>query len=571
MKKETFSYLSITDILETINKHYGSKPALRAKREDESFRELSYIELGNRTVDVSSALIKLGIKKEDKVAILSENRPEWVISFFAIISCAGITVSIDTKLSKKEIQFILKDSHAKVIFVSKKYFSIIEGLRNILPYLKHVILLDDTPCNNAILLKDLKLKEGDRKYIPVCRDDVSMIVYTSGTLGVAKGVELTYKNLLFQVLSLTDIVHYTPKDEFLSILPLNHMLEVTGGLIAPLYAGACITYSDSLKTKDLLSLMKNTHTTSMICVPIILKMLHDSIMKKINRLSYLQQKIFKVLLAFSKMLLRFNIRIGGLLFRSIHKEFGDKLRCFISGGAPLNINIELDFNALGFRILQGYGLTETAPVVSVNTLRDNRFGSVGRPLPGIEVKILKTNENAKEGEILTRGPHVMKGYFKNPEKTQEVIKDSWLHTGDIGYLDKDNFLHIKGRSKNLIVLGTGKKVYPEEVEEIMKKSPYIKEICVLSKKLHKGYEEVYAVIVPNHSVIASAAPHVIAMAESPKQPLKEIISQEITLLNKSLSPYKRIKDFTIWQEELPKTAAEKIKRQAIVDIVNQQS
>jgi len=546
MKKETFTYLSITDILETINKHYGSKPALRAKREDGSFQELSYLELGRRTVDVSSALIKLGVKKGDKVAIFSENRPEWVVSFFAIISCAGIIVPLDIKLSGKEIQFILNDSKTKVIFVSERYFSLIDKLRNILPHLKHVILLDDSSRSNVALLKDLKLKEGEQKYIPVSRDDVSMIVYTSGTTSVAKGVELTYKNLLFQVISLSEVVHYTPHDEFLSILPLNHMLEVTGGLIAPLYKGACVTYADSLKTKETFSLMKKTHITSMICVPLILKMLHDGIMKKVSKFSPFRQKTFNILLAFSKILLRFNIRIGRFLFRFIHKEFGGNFRSFVSGGATLNIDIEISLNALGFRILQGYGLTETAPVISANTYKDNRFGSVGKPLPGVEVNI----SNGRE--ILTYGPHVMKGYFKDPEKTKEVIKDGWLHTGDLGYLDKGGFLHIKGRSKNLIVLGTGKKVYPEEIEEAMKNSPYIKEICVLGRKSHKGYEEVHAVIAPNSSYHFS----------------KQKISQEITRLNKSLPPYKRIRNFEIWQGELPKTATQKIKRQAIVSIIN---
>ncbi|MFC1621589.1 AMP-dependent synthetase/ligase [Candidatus Omnitrophota bacterium] len=563
MKKDTFAYLSITDILETINKHYATKPALRIKTKEGTFKELSYIELGQRTVDVSSSLIKLGIAKNDKIAILSENRPEWAIAYFAIISCAGIIIPLDIKLTEKEIQFILNDTQAKIIFVSEKYLGLIEGLRDVFPHLKHIILLDETPRKDLIQLKDLKLKEGEKKYLPVSREDTAMIVYTSGTSGIAKGVELTYKNLLFQVVSLSEVVHYTKEDEFLSILPLNHMLEVTGGLIAPLYAGSCITYASTLKISTLQSLMKETHPTAMICVPLILKMFHDAIMKKIQRLSPIKQKIFFLLLAISKLFLKLNIRIGRLLFKSIHKEFGSILKTFVSGGAPLSLEVEINLNALGFRILQGYGLTETAPVISVNTFKYNKFGSVGKPLPEVEVKILKETLSSSEGEILTCGPHIMKGYFKNQEKTKETIKDTWLHTGDIGYIDKQGYLHISGRLKNLIVLPNGKKIFPEEIESLMLKSPYIKEICILpktaTKGLRKGAEEIYAVIIPNLDLFKPDE-------RQDTQKIKQKLSKEISCLNKTLSPHKRLIDFEIWPNQaLPKTATNKIKRKLVSD------
>lgn len=563
-KKVPLEVVTITDILETINKQYGEITALRIKAKDGVFRTLSYVGLGRRAVDLSSTLIKLGVVKNDRVAILSESRPEWSIAFFGIVSCGAIIVPIDVKLTEKEIQFILSDSQTKCVILSSKYLDAIDSMRNSLPDLKHIILFDHSERKDVILLEDLKMKEGEQKYHPIHPQDTAIMVYTSGTIGVAKGVELTYDNLMFQVRALSDIIHYTDKDQFLSILPLNHMLEITGGLIAPLYAGSCITYANTIKTTTLISLMKETHTTNMICVPLVLKMLHDGIMERIARMPLYKQKLFFLLLNISKFLLKLNIRIGRFIFVSVHKEFGGNLRCFVSGGAPLNIDAEVNMNALGFRILQGYGLTETAPVITVNTFKDNRFGSVGKPLPGVEVKILKESENMKDGEIVTRGPHLMKGYYRNPEKTAEVIKDGWLHTGDIGYMDKDGFLFISGRARNLIVLGAGKKVFPEEVEEVLGKSPFIKEICVVgkiaSKGVRRGCEEVYAVVVPNLDNFEGKE-------KEDKELIKNKISSEINKLSADLAEYKRVTGFDIWFDELPKTATKKIRRKVVADAV----
>jgi long-chain acyl-CoA synthetase len=264
-------------------------------------------------------------------------------------------------------------------------------------------------------------------------------------------------------------------------------------------------------------------------------------------------------------LLKFKIRAGRTLFRSVHKEFGGKLRTFISGGAPLDKDIELDLSALGFRILQGYGLTETGPVISVNTLTESRFGSVGKPLPGVEVMILKEKSADIEGEILTRGPHVMKGYFKDPEKTAEAIRGGWLHTGDLGHLDADGFLYVTGRKKNMIVLGSGKKVFPEEVEEVIGRSPYIKEICVFARTagrgVRKGHEEVYALVVPDMERFGQDD-------VAAKEDIYKKISSEISELSKSLSAHKRIMSFGLYYDELPKTVTKKIRRDAVARIAD---
>ena len=561
MAKAVLENITIHDVLEAINKNYGDITALQMREKDGSYRKISYVELGRRAIDISSALIEFGIQKDDRVVIFSESRPEWAIAGFGIISCGAIIVPIDVKLSEKEIQFILEDSQAKCVFVSEKYLATIDNLKTALTHIKNIIVFDDVSNSDVILFKSLKIREGQKKYNPIYPEDTALIVYTSGTAGVAKGVELSYKNLLFQVLAMIGIAHYNKEEQFLSILPLNHMLEITGGLIAPLYIGACVTYCDTLKTTTLTEVMKETHTTVMVCVPLVLKMFHEGIMKHVKELSPIKQKIFRGLLALSKLLLKFNIRAGKAFFPSVHRGFGLRLRVLLSGGAPLDMEVELDLNALGFIVLQGYGLTETSPVISVNTYKHNKVGTVGIPLEGAKVKILN-------GQILTRGPHVMKGYYKNPEKTAEVIKDGWFYTGDTGYFDKDGFLHISGRLRNLIVLGAGKKVFPEEVEEVIGKSSYIKEICVLGKTathgLRKGHEEVYAVVVPNLDIFGQDE-------KSNEQKIKERISSEIKRLSENLAEYKRIMDFEIWREGLPKTTSKKIKRKVLADIVKNKS
>lgn len=566
MSNANLKDITIIRLLIAINRRFSDVPALQIT-EGDKLKSISYIELGYRTADTAYNLKKLGIERGDRVAIFSESRPEWSIAFFGTISCAGIVVPMDIKLSDAEIEFILNDSESKCIFVSKKLLDTILKLKPKLKSLQNIICLDEVSNEVVLLLKDFKFPAGEIPHRDIEPEDVALIVYTSGTTGIAKGVQLTYNNLLFEVVSLNELIKFNSKDEFLSLLPLTHMLEITGGLLGPLYVGATITYCDSLKPTNILSLMKKTKTTVMVTVPLILKMFHNNMIKKIDGLPKFKKGLVKTMMRLSKFLLKFRIRVGKLLFPSIHKQFGGRLRCFVSGGAPLDPVVESDFNAFGFRILQGYGLTETSPVITVNNFEECKYGSVGKPLPDIEVKILTNTETgSKEGEIITRGPHVMKGYYKNPEKTAEVLRDGWFYTGDIGYFDDDGFLYISGRSKNLIVLGAGKKVFPEEVEEVMSASIYIKEICVLGRiskiGIRKGCEEVYAVVVPNLDSFSKEE-------RGNNEIIRTKISEEISRLGEKLADYKRIMDFEIWEEELPKTSTRKIKRKILLEMVSQ--
>lgn len=561
MPKVSLKNVTLIELLVAINRRFSNNTALQIK-EGDSFRSISYIELGRRTSDTAYNLKKSGVERGDRVAILSESRPEWAIAFFGIISCAGIVVPMDIKLSDAEIEFILNDSGAKCIFVSKKSLETILRVKPKLNQLHNIICLDGVSCEGVMLLKDFKVPENEVAHRDIQPDDTALIVYTSGTTGVAKGVEITYKNLLFEVMSLHNYIHFSPEDRFLSILPLNHLLELTGGLIAPLYAGACITYCDSLKPPVLMKLMQETKTTSMICVPLVLKMFHSGIMKKVEDMKPSRKRMFYRMLGMSKFLLNFNIRFGRILFKPLHKQFGGNLKCFVSGGAPLDPHVEEDFHALGFNVLQGYGLTETSPVLTVNTFTERKYTSVGIPLKGVEIKIVKNQPSDREGEIVVRGPNVMRGYYKNKEKTDEVIKDGWFYTGDIGYIDDDNFLYITGRIKNMIVLGAGKKVFPEEIEEVMSKSELVKEMCVVGLKatsgLKAGTEEVFAVIVPNSDKFNEEE-------KQNKEIIKNKISAEINRLSENLAEYKKISEFMLYFDELPKTSTKKVKRKEVLE------
>ena len=557
--------ISIQELLETINLKHGKRIALQIKKES-NWRRLSYLELGDRTIDVSSTLIKSGIGKGERCAILSESGPEWGIAFFGILSCGCIAVPLDIKLKERELENIISHAEPKVIFVSGRYANIAKSLKSKFPFILHIFLLEsasDDPDMPSVY--SLTYNKGEEKYRSIAEDDTALIVYTSGTTGNPKGVELTLGNLLFEVLSFFKIVSYTNKDNFLSVLPLNHMLEITGGFIAPLYCGATITYCDSLRPNEILRLMKETHSTVMVAVPLLLKLIHSGIFRKIENAPEAVKRSFESSLRMSKLLKKLKINMDRILFNKIHNEFGGHIRCLISGGAPLDPKVASDFGSIGIPVLQGYGLTETAPVVTVNTFAKNKIGSVGRPIPGTELKIVYASGADKEGEILTRGPNIMKGYYKAPDKTAEVIKDGWFQTGDIGYLDEDGYLYISGRSKNLIVTGAGKKVHPEEVEEELSKSPYIKEICVMGKiqkeGSHKGTEEVYAVVVPNLDYLK------LKGANTDDASIEAVIANDIRDLSKDMAEYKRVTDFEVWCDELPKTSSRKIKRKEIAELV----
>jgi long-chain acyl-CoA synthetase len=393
-------------------------------------------------------------------------------------------------------------------------------------------------------------------------DETAVIIYTSGTTGNPKGVMTTVGNLLFQATQFEVLIDPREGDRFLSILPLNHLLELTHGFLGILHAGGTIYYNQSLFPKDIIALMKEKRITGMIGVPLFFRTLKSGIEREISKGGSAKKTWWRLATKLGELI---NVqKFRRFLFAPLHKNLGNRLKLFISGGAPLEVSTGQFFQLIGIPILQGYGLTETSPVISCNTYSRNKLGSVGPAIPGVEIKIETSDSDSEEGEILTRGPHVMKGYFKQPELTATVIdKDGWFHTGDLGKIDKDGFLYITGRIKNLIVLGGGKKVHPEEVEGVFATSSNVKEICVLGVVAQsgskEGTEEVCAVIVPTDS---------FKNGFSDPMEMKKSITDEMQELSKQLASYKRPSSIIIMDSELPKTATRKVKRNEVVKLIN---
>jgi long-chain acyl-CoA synthetase len=530
---------TIRQMLDQSVEKFRDSVAFQIKQDDE-YRKVKFSQTSDLIKKLRQALVDLGVGKGDRVALISENRPEWPISYLAITSLGAIVVPLDAMLNKEEVLPLLNDSGAKAIILSQKYQDYIQDLelagKNIL-----MEEFDELAGVTSEALPSLDL------------DDPASIVYTSGTTGIPKGVVLTHKNIMSNVISVASLFDLGPKDNFLSVLPLYHTFETTAGFLGPFYKGCTITYAESLKSYNILKNMQETGVTIMCGVPLLYQLFYDGILREVEEKK--KDKAFSLLFKISSFVKRvIGVNIGKKLFSIVHKKFGGKIRFFVSGGSALDVDIALNFDRMGFTILQGYGLTESAPILTCCTLQENKIGSVGKPIPGVEIRI--SGGNAM-GEILAFGPNIMKGYYKRKELSSRIVVNGWLHTGDVGYLDEEGYLFITGRSKDVIVTGSGVNVYPEEVEIVLNKSPLIKESCVIGAKVEsgvrKGTEEVMALIVPNMEYFNK-------IGQVDEKFINKAISDEIANLNNKMAEFKRVARFILRNEELPKTRLKKIKR-----------
>ena len=544
------------ELAESRAAQFADRTALCIK-EGGAWQELTYAELSRCARTLAAYLIESGLEAGDRAAILSESRPEWGIAFFGIVRAGAIVVPLDPKLGEIELATILADCAPKFLFVSAATKETAERLKARIPALAGLIALESRaagpscPWIAALAPRAAHLPRERRPGATV------VIVYTSGTTGDPKGVMITDSNLVFEATRLEQVIDIGPGEAMLSILPLNHLLELTGGFLAILNQGGTVCYARSLFPQDLAELMRERSVKAMIGVPLLFKSLRGSLEREIRRAPLASRLAFHcAALAAAFVPWRGARR---LLFRSLHRRLGGRLQFFVSGGAPLDPEEARFFDRLGLPILQGYGLTESSPVISVNTLKANKIGSVGRPLAQVEVMIdaavaLEDASVVGDGEILTRGPHVMSGYYRREDLTRAVIDpQGWLHTGDMGSLDADGFLYITGRLRNLIVLGSGKKVYPEEVEAVLARSPSFREVCVLGRPssgpVTEGGEVVCAVVVP-----ATGAP------KDAEGTVDKSLEAEVHHMSLDLAAYKRPTHVFIHPAELPKTASGKVKR-----------
>jgi len=559
---------------DSVTRH--NKPDHLKFKAGESWHAISSDEYRQAVEELSMGLRELGLAPGDRVAILSENRPEWAFADLASLLAGALDVPIYPTLTPQQVLYILRDCGAKAVFVSTSAQARkVAEIRNQAPDLRHVIRMDDEPLPDTLALSELRARGREalakdpaavkRRAAEVTPDSLATLIYTSGTTGEPKGVMLLHSNLVSNVIASLAAFRGIGRDDLaLSFLPLCHVFERMGGHYLMLHIGATIAYAESIDKVP--ANLLEVRPTVMLSVPRLYEKMYARIQEKVAADPPLRQRIFRWALAVGRE--AFKHQLAGappglwlrlqrfvaqkLVFDKISARTGGRLRVFVSGSAPLSREIAEFFGACGMPILEGYGLTETSPVICVNLPHRMKPGSVGPPIPGIEVKI------APDGEILTRGPHVMKGYYNKPEATAEAIEaDGWFHTGDIGVLDPDGFLIITDRKKDLLATSGGKKIAPQPIETRIKRHPFIAEVVMIGNK--RNFPA--ALVIPNFTALeAWAKEKQIAWSSREELVRSPAVAAHYEALIKELTPdlaqFERIKRICLLSREFSIDAGE---------------
>jgi long-chain acyl-CoA synthetase len=565
-----------------------TRPFLLYKADD-AYRGLRYADVRSRVELFAHGLASLGLKRGDRVAIISENRPEWVLSDLAIVSLGGVDVPIYPTMTAKQIEFIFNDSGVKMAIVSNQFqLNKVMRVYPDVPSLEKVVLIaekgsiaePDTLSFSAVMdLGKAHLKEQPdllaSSIATVRPEDLLTLIYTSGTTGNPKGVMLTHSNLVSNVKASAQVIGFGTEDTMLSFLPLSHSFERMAGYYTAMSCGASIAFAESVETVR--DNMLEVHPTIITTVPRLFERIHSRVMKQMDAAPPAKKKIFHWAIGVGRSYAAARKRgsIGAglklrhaiadkLVYKKLKQNTGGKMRFFVSGGAALGKEFGEFFDAVGLKILEGYGLTESSPVISVNHPDNYKFGSVGPAIPGVEVRI------AEDGEILARGPNIMKGYWNNAEATHQAVDDDgWLHTGDIGFLDPEGFIHITDRKKHLFVSSGGKNIAPQPIENLFLSSKYIEQFMLI------GDRRMFltALIVPDFEALREFADgrniEYVSNSDLARNPvINELIDKEINSIQRDLANYERVRRFTLLEkqfsiEEGELTPTQKIRRKFI--------
>ena len=556
---EFVEYTDLKDMLKKSGEKYGNRPAYVFRTEEEGkFREITHKEFRDEINALGTKLINMGLK-DKRVAVISENRYEWGVDYLAVAAGTGVIVPLDKALPDNEIESLIIRSEVEAIFYSKKYDEVMNRIREQKnTKLQYFISMDlDKEENGVKSQKELTeegrklLEEGNREFLDskIDNEKMGIMLFTSGTTAMSKAVMLSHKNICSNLQDITAVIKLTPEDRFLSFLPLHHTFECTVGFLYPISTGGSIAFCDGIR--HIAENIKEYKITAMISVPILYEAMYKKVMKAIEKKGKLEtvKKGIKI----SNFLLKFGIDIRKKLFKEIHDTFGGKLRLFVSGGAALDPDTEKGFNELGITMYQGYGLTESSPVIAAEDDKYRRIGSIGKALPSLDVKIDNPDEDGV-GELLAKGPSMMLGYYNNEEVTKEALKDGWLYTGDLARIDKDGFIFISGRKKFVIVLKNGKNIFPEELEALINKIEGVKESFVYGRPEDDGDYKIAAKIVYDKE----NAKEILGTTD--ENEIKEKIWQEVKKVNKTMPAYKYIRDIIVTDKELIKTTTQKVKR-----------
>ena len=540
--------------------NFGEQNAFLIKNDKSQYDKISYNKFASDIDALGTALIDLDLKGKF-IALIGENRYEWCLSYLSDVNGTGNIVPLDKELPFNELKNLLDRSNAEAIIFSSHVNIDYDELKSSLPNLKYLINMDTEDNTEKVLsLKKLidkgytLLEQGNTNFITaeIHNTEINILLFTSGTTEKSKAVMLSHKNVASNIMSVCQTIYADSKDTYLSVLPLHHTYECTCGFLVMVYLGVQIGFCEGLK-----HLSKNfgqIKPSIVMAVPLLLENIYNKVVKKAKKEKKYNK--LKAAIIFSSILYKFfGIDIRRKLFKDIYNSLGGNLRLIISGAAALNPKVSKGLRAMGLNIMQGYGLTECSPIVSVNRMDYYNDGSAGIALPEVEIKIDNPDEN-NIGEILVKGPNVMLGYYNDEDATKKVFDGEWFYTGDYGYIDKKGFLFISGRKKNVIVTKNGKNIFPEDVELYLNKSNYILESIVYGVDRHDCEETIVcAQIVPNKEVIYEHFGRKLNQDE-----IYEVIKLEVKKANKKLTHYKRIKEFTVRENEFEKTTTKKIKR-----------
>ena len=567
-KRKLYDSDKINDFRELVKRYsdkYSNEIAFEYKETPSSkdHIKITYSQFASDIKSLGTALINTGLSKK-KVAIISPNRYEWCVSYLAITTSDMVVVPLDRALPNNEIEDLIIRSKAEAVIFDKKYSEVFSKLaKEKISNLSYFICMDNidgfTTYSSLIQKGHSLLVNGDTKYDNVVIDNkkMSIMLFTSGTTSISKAVALSQSNICEDIYALAQMTDIRKEDTFLSFLPLHHTFESTCTFLYGTFSGITVAFCDGLKYVQ--KNLAEFKVTGFVCVPLMLEIMYKKIKKGIEEQG--KAKLVATMSKISNGLLKIGIDIRRKVFKQILDNLGGKLRILIAGGAAMSKDAIQGFLDLGINLLQGYGLTETSPVVAGENDKCKRCGSVGFPLPGINVKIANPDKDGI-GQIAVQSPTVMLGYVDNPEATNEVLKDDWFYTGDLGYFDKDGFLFITGRKKDVIVLKNGKNIFPEEIEILINKLPYVSECMVFGRPLEDGDYKICAKIVYNKEVVNEMFPNI---SESD---LHEKVWEDIKEnVNHKMPAYKYIREIILTDAPLIKTTTQKVKRQEELKVI----
>jgi long-chain acyl-CoA synthetase len=547
--------------LATAVNRFGAQPMIEVQRaahpgQPARLDTFTYAQMDAFSAQLAGWLLAGGIARGDRCAILADNDAQWVAAYLGIVRIGAVAVPLDTNYKPKQIATLLKDCGASVFFTAPRFEKTLREALALAGRAPRVALLHGQAAGWADWAQ---LTAAPPPALPPCPadpPDPAVILYSSGTTGDPKGVVLTHGNLLAEIDAVLQVVKLDQRDCILGVLPLFHALAQIANLLGPILIGARVVYLETLDTSGLLRALQERGVTTFVCVPQFFYLIHQRVMQQVEKGGWARRKMFRALLSANGGLRRVNLNLGKVFFGKVHAVLGPRMRYLVTGGSRFDPAIGRDLYRMGFEIMQAYGLTECSGAATVLRPGDPEIGSVGYPIPGAEIRTLPPESSAetgaRDGEVLIRGPIVMQGYYNRPDANAATLCDGWLHTGDLGYLDARGRLFITGRKKEIIVLSSGKNIYPEEIENHYLQSPYIKELCVIGRARPEepSAERLHAVLVPDMDV----------MRERKVVNTREILRYEMESLGIGLPSHKRVLSYDVWQEDLPRTTTRKLKR-----------